>query len=126
MRIGDGRPVRITPSLLFFHKASALREIYWDPKCNQKSTMYGHEAIGPTSIFQILDGQQHKVFRKALGGGVWAIGSLKKSWEARLDGLIRNWKENQVQISKKGEIVALSNKVASVLSGQTCLYDALT
>lgn len=108
----DGRPIRITPSLLFFHRASDLREIYWDPKCNKKSTMYGHESIGPTSIFQVLDGQEHKALRKALGGGVWAIGSLKKNWEARLDGIIRNFKENQVQAEKRGETVVLSNKVA--------------
>jgi hypothetical protein len=108
----DGRPVRIMPSLLLFHKASALREIYWDPACNNKSSMYGHESIGPTSLFTTLDGQEHKAIRKALGGAWWASGSLKKNWETRVDDLIRNFKANQTKRINNKEIIVLSDKVA--------------
>jgi hypothetical protein len=40
MQTGD-RPIRVSPTLLLFPRPSALRDIYWDPRCNQKSTLYG-------------------------------------------------------------------------------------
>ncbi|POS78609.1 cytochrome P450 17A1 [Diaporthe helianthi] len=108
----DGKPIRITPSLLFFHKASALPEIYWNAKCNTKSSTYGHEALGPKSIFQVMDSQEHKELRKALGGAPWGGGLIKKNWEARVDDLIRLFLSNQKQRIETGEPVILSDKVA--------------
>jgi hypothetical protein len=34
-------PIRISPTMLLFPRPSALKDIYWDPKCNQKAAMYG-------------------------------------------------------------------------------------
>ena len=63
-------PIRISPSLLLFPRPSALPEIYWDPKCNQKTGLYGTGAMGPPNLFTTLDGEVHKSLRKALGAPV--------------------------------------------------------
>jgi hypothetical protein len=52
--------------MLLFPKPSALKEIYWDPKCNQKSGLYGSGVLGPPHLFTTLDGDVHKSLRKAL------------------------------------------------------------
>ncbi|KAI3398021.1 hypothetical protein diail_9998 [Diaporthe ilicicola] len=108
----DGRPIRITPTLLFFYKASALHTIYWSPKCNTKSSMYGHDALGPRAIFQVTDGQEHKELRKAVGGAPWGVGLIKKNWESRVDDLVRTFLSNQDRRVATGEPVILTNKVA--------------
>ncbi|KAI7779521.1 hypothetical protein LA080_000805 [Diaporthe eres] len=108
----DGRPIRITPTLLFFYKASALNDIYWNSKCNTKSSMYGHDALGPRSIFQVTDSQEHKELRKAVGGAPWGVGLIKKNWESRVDNLIRMFLSNQKKPIETGEPVILSDKVA--------------
>jgi hypothetical protein len=54
--------------MLLFPKPSALKEIYWDPKCNQKSGLYGSGVLGPPHLFTTLDGDYHKDLRKALAG----------------------------------------------------------
>ena len=61
-------PIRISPTMLLFPKPSALKEIYWDPKCNQKSGLYGSGVLGPPHLFTTLDGEVHKSLRKALAG----------------------------------------------------------
>lgn len=108
----DGRPIRITPTLLFFYKASTLTEIYWNPKCNTKSSMYGHEALGPKAIFQVTDSQEHKELRKAVGGAPWGVGLIKKNWEPRVDDLVRMFLSNMRERAAAGEPVILSDKVA--------------
>lgn len=108
----DGRPIRITPTLLFFYKASTLNEIYWSPKCNTKSSMYGHDALGPRAIFQVTDSQEHKELRKAVGGAPWGVGLIKKNWESKVDNLIRMFLSNQKKPIETGEPVILSDKVA--------------
>jgi hypothetical protein len=45
-----------------------LKEIYRDPKCNQKSGLYGTGVLGPPHLFTTLDGEEHKALRKTLGG----------------------------------------------------------
>jgi hypothetical protein len=67
LRVAD-RPIRISPSLLLFPKPSSLKEIYRDPKCNQKSGLYGTGVLGPPHLFTTLDGEEHKYLRRALGG----------------------------------------------------------
>lgn len=54
--------------MLLFPKPSALKEIYWDPACNQKSGLYGTGILGPPHLFTTLDGETHKNLRKALAG----------------------------------------------------------
>jgi hypothetical protein len=54
--------------MLLFPKPSTLKEIYWDPKCNQKSGLYGSGVLGPPHLFTTLDGDVHKSLRKALAG----------------------------------------------------------
>jgi cytochrome P450 len=74
--------------------------------------MYGHEALGPKSIFQITDSQEHKELRKAVGGTSWGVGLLKKNWEARVDNLIQMFHSNNLRRAHAGEPVILSDKVA--------------
>jgi hypothetical protein len=52
--------------MLLFPKPSALKDIYWDSKCNQKSGLYGSGILGPPHLFTTLDGDVHKSLRKAL------------------------------------------------------------
>jgi hypothetical protein len=120
--VENGQPVRIAPSLLLFPKASALREIYWDPKCNDKSAMYGHEPLVPTSIFTTIDGQKHKILRKALGGPKWSVGVFKKNWEARVDELTRTWKTNQLREDTRP--IELGNKFTYVIIVQVAIFDS--
>jgi hypothetical protein len=40
----DERPIRISPTMLLFPRPSALKDIYWDPKLNQKAMLYGSGA----------------------------------------------------------------------------------
>lgn len=62
------KPIRIQPNMLLFPKPSALKEIYWDPKNNHKSDLYGTGILGPPHLFSTLDGDTHRDLRKALGG----------------------------------------------------------
>ncbi|KAF8849671.1 hypothetical protein BDZ45DRAFT_680356 [Acephala macrosclerotiorum] len=64
--------------MLLFPKPSALKEIYWDPKCNRKSGPYGSGVLGPPHLFTTLDGDYYKNLRKALSNAPWSIGGLKK------------------------------------------------
>jgi hypothetical protein len=70
------KPIRISPSLLLFPKPSALKEIYRDPKCNQKSGLYGTGVLGPPHLFTTLNGNEHRDLRKALGGAPVSPGGL--------------------------------------------------
>ncbi|KAH8589289.1 cytochrome P450 17A1 [Bisporella sp. PMI_857] len=109
---GDGVPIRITPNIVFFYRAASLRGIYWDPQCNTKSRMYGHETLGAPSMFQALDGQDHRALRKVLGGSAWSIGSLKNAWESRFDSQIRIFVSKETVRAKNKEPIVLSDKVS--------------
>jgi hypothetical protein len=61
-------PIRVAPSLLLFPKPSSLKDIYWNPKLNNKSGLYGTGILGPPHLFSTLDGEEHRALRKALGG----------------------------------------------------------
>lgn len=54
--------------MLLFPRPSALKDIYWDPKLNQKAGLYGTGILGPPHLFTTLDGDTHKSLRKALAG----------------------------------------------------------
>lgn len=54
--------------MLLFPTTSALKEIYWDPKLNTKSGLYGSGLLGPPGLFTTLRGDVHKSLRKALSG----------------------------------------------------------
>ena len=98
--------------MLLFPKPSAIRDIYWDPKHNTKTGLYGTGALGPPNLFTTLDGNEHKALRKALGGPQWSFGALKKIWEPRIDELIRLFTQRMTDFAQRGEPVILSDKVA--------------
>jgi cytochrome P450 len=109
---GTDSPIRISPSLLLFPTPSALKLIYWDPVLNEKSGLYRSGALGPPSLFSTLESDVHKTLRKALGGPQWAIGSLKKEWEPRIDDLIQLFIQKMTAKAKLEENVVLCDKVA--------------
>jgi hypothetical protein len=116
------KPIRISPELLLFPKPSALKEIYWEPKLNKKTSLYGTGILGPPHLFTTLDGDEHRSLRKALGGPQWSIGSLKNNWEPRIDDQVQLFVEKMTERAEKGDQVILSDKVAYVASllGSTC------
>ncbi|KAF6802326.1 cytochrome P450 monooxygenase [Colletotrichum sojae] len=111
-RYGTDKPIRIAPTLLFFPQPEALKDIYWDPKCNNKSPFYGSGALGPPQLFSTLDGNVHKALRKALAGPAWTIGGLKNNWEPRIDEHIKLFVQRMSEFASRNEPVILSDKVA--------------
>lgn len=98
--------------MLLFPKPSALKEIYWDPKCNQKSGLYGSGILGPPHLFTTLDGDYHKGLRKALSNAPWSIGGLKNEWESRIDNQVSLFVRKMNERAETYERVCLSDKVA--------------
>lgn len=119
------KPIRISPTLLLFPKPSSLKEIYWEPKLNQKTSLYGTGVLGPPHLFTTLDGDVHRSLRKALGGPHWSIGSLKNSWESRIDDQVQLFVEKMTKRAEKKDKVILSDKVAYVCPSITtsCLWN---
>ncbi|KAI1496332.1 cytochrome P450 [Biscogniauxia marginata] len=111
-RYGTEGPIRIAPTLLLFPNPEHMRDIYWDPKCNTKADLYGSGALGPPSLFSTQDGEKHRRLRRALGGSQWTIGSLKKTWEPRLDELITLFTEKMTEFAQAREEIMLCDKVA--------------
>ncbi|KAI8251615.1 hypothetical protein K4K58_008676 [Colletotrichum sp. SAR11_239] len=106
------KPIRVAPTLLLFPQSAALKDIYWDPKCNNKSMFYGTGSLGPPHLFSTLDGNVHKSLRKALGGPQWSIGGLKNNWESRFDSHIQLFISRMSDFARNNEPVILSDKVA--------------
>ncbi|TLS26868.1 hypothetical protein PpBr36_04793 [Pyricularia pennisetigena] len=111
-RYGASQPIRIAPNLLLFPQPSAVKEIYWDQRCNNKGLFYGSGALGPPHLFTTLDGDQHRDLRKALGGPHYTIGTLKKHWEPRFDDLILTALEKWGELAERDETILLGDKVA--------------
>jgi len=88
-----------------------LKEIYWDPKCNTKSNLYGSGALGPPSLFSILDGEEHKQLRRALSNAPWTIGQLKNTWENRFDERVSLFIKKMNEHAVEGRLVCISDKV---------------
>ncbi|KAJ0385842.1 hypothetical protein COL922a_005547 [Colletotrichum nupharicola] len=109
---GTDKPIRVAPTLLLFPQSAALKDIYWDPKCNNKSMFYGTGSLGPPHLFSTLDGNVHKPLRKALGGPQWSIGGLKNNWEPRFDAHIQLFISRMSDFARNNEPVILSDKVA--------------
>ncbi|KAF9880897.1 cytochrome p450 [Colletotrichum karsti] len=109
---GTDKPIRVAPTLLLFPQTAALKDIYWDPKCNTKSRFYGTGSLGPPHLFTTLDGNAHKSLRKALGGPQWSMGGLKNNWEARFDSHIQLFVRRMSEFAERNEPVVLSDKVA--------------
>ncbi|KAK4183174.1 Pisatin demethylase [Podospora australis] len=103
-------PIRIAPTVLLFSKPSAIREIYGTPSLNVKSGVYDSGMLGPPSFFTILDGNEHRALRKALGGPQWSFGTLKNVWEERIDKLIRLFNAKMTERADRGEPVILCDK----------------
>ena len=98
--------------MLLFPKPSALKDIYWDPKNNQKSPLYGTGILGPPHLFTTLSGDTHRDLRKALGGQQWSIGSLKNKWEPRVDDQVSLFVRKMTERVETHETVCISDKVA--------------
>jgi cytochrome P450 len=98
--------------MLVFPRPSALKDIYWDPKCNQKSGLYGTGALGPPHLFTTLDAEEHKALRKALNNAPWTIGQLKNTWENRFDDQVSLFVEKMDEHAVAGRSLCLSDKVA--------------
>jgi cytochrome P450 len=106
-------PIRISPTMLLFPHPSALREIYRDPRLNTKTGVYGSGTIGtPESLFEIIDGEEHKALRKALSNAPWTIGQLKNQWEPRFDAHILLFLEKMREHASANRVICLSDKVA--------------
>ncbi len=106
------KPIRISPTMLLFPRASALRDIYRDPACNLKARLYGSGVLGPPHLFSTLDGDSHRELRRALANAPWTIGPLKKAWESRFDSLIELFTANMREHAEAQRRVCLSDKVA--------------
>ncbi|KAF1996048.1 cytochrome P450 [Amniculicola lignicola CBS 123094] len=111
-KYGTEQPIRISPTMLMFPRPSALKDIYWDPKCNQKAPFYGTGALGPPHLFTTLEGEQHKNLRKALSNAPWTIGQLKNTWEKRFDDQVNLFVAKMEEHASANREVCLSDKVA--------------
>ncbi|CAO2652676.1 Nn.00g009590.m01.CDS01 [Neocucurbitaria sp. VM-36] len=111
-KYGTDRPIRISPTMLLFPRPSALKDIYWDPKCNFKSGLYGTGALGPPHLFTTLDSEQHKQLRKAVSNAPWTIGQLKNTWESRFDEQVNLFIRKMREHAAANRVICLSDKVA--------------
>lgn len=98
--------------MLVFPRPSAIRDIYWDPKCNLKAGLYGSGALGPPHLFTTLDPEQHKQLRKALSNAPWTIGQLKNEWEPRIDAHVNLFVSKMSEHAAVHRTVCVSDKVA--------------
>lgn len=98
--------------MLLFPRPSALKDIYWDPPCNQKAGLYGTGALGPPHLFTTLDGEEHRLLRKALSNAPWTIGQLKNTWEHRFDDQVSLFVEKMHEHASAKRTICLSDKVA--------------
>jgi cytochrome P450 len=129
----DERPIRVAPTVLLFPRPSALKDIYRDAKLNEKALMYGSGAyvcpssntekerltagfrqhrLGPPHLVTTLDGEKHRLLRKALSNAPWTIGPLKNTWETRFDDQVRLFIEKMREHAAAQRTVVLSDKVA--------------
>ncbi|TVY54176.1 Cytochrome P450 monooxygenase gsfF [Lachnellula cervina] len=109
---GTNVPIRISPNMLLLPKPTALKSIYWDPKCNEKASMFGSGVLGPPHLFTICDAEEHRVMRKALAGPHWSMSYLKNSLESKIDNVIRLFVQNMTEKADKQVQINFSNKVA--------------
>jgi hypothetical protein len=66
--------------MLLFPKPSSLKDIYREPKLNNKSGLYGTGILGPPHLFSTLDGEEHRTLRKALGGSAVCLRPPLDDW----------------------------------------------
>ncbi|KAJ4395038.1 hypothetical protein N0V91_011104 [Didymella pomorum] len=111
-RYGTDKPIRISPTMLLFPNASALKDIYRSPACNRKTNLYGSGVLGPPHLFSTLDGDEHKALRKALSNAPWTIGQLKNTWEPRFDAQVNLFTTKMAEHADAGRTICLSDKVA--------------
>ncbi|OAL53260.1 cytochrome P450 [Pyrenochaeta sp. DS3sAY3a] len=111
-KYGTDSPIRISPTMLLFPRPSALKDIYWDPPCNQKAGLYGTGALGPPHLFTTLDGEEHRLLRKALSNAPWTIGQLKNTWEHRFDDQVNLFVDKMHEHAAAKRTICLSDKVA--------------
>ena len=74
--------------MLLFANPSSLKDIYREPKLNNKSPLYGTGMLGPPHLFSTLDSEDHRVLRKALGGPTvcWQLQSMTQRLTNSLSG----------------------------------------
>ncbi|KAH6692882.1 cytochrome P450 17A1 [Leptodontidium sp. MPI-SDFR-AT-0119] len=115
-KYGTDCPIRIAPKLLVLLRPEDLREIYADPKCNTKSEFYNIGVLGPKQLFSTMPADEHRESRAALGGKPWTIGSLKNTWEVRIDQLIALFINKMSERAGNKMIVDLGDKMGEFAS----------
>lgn len=95
-----------------FPSPSALKHIYWSAHLNTKGGMYRSGALGPTQILTTVDGEEHRVLRKALSNAPWTIGQLMKTWEPRFDNQITLFIRKMHEHADAQRTICFSDKVA--------------
>ncbi|KAK4175766.1 putative cytochrome P450 E-class, group I [Triangularia setosa] len=108
----SARAIRISPNLLFFPHTSALKSIYWSQAHNHKGSLYGTGALGPTSLFSTISGDDHKALRKSLGGSQWSVSYLKNEQEPRIDNLVSSLVAQLSDLSPNDAVVSIDDKLA--------------
>jgi hypothetical protein len=111
MSVAD-HPIRISPTMLLFPKPSAFKDIYRDPQCNTRAGMYDSGALGPPHLVSTIDGEKHRVLRKALSNAPWSIGPLKNAWESRFDDHVSLLIKKLGEHAEAKRTICLSDKVA--------------
>ncbi|EOA80982.1 uncharacterized protein SETTUDRAFT_124398 [Exserohilum turcica Et28A] len=111
-KYGTDHPIRISPTLLLFPKPSSLRDIYRDPQCNTKGGLYRAGSLGPASLVTTIDGERHRLLRKALSNAPWTIGPLKNEWESRFDDHISLFIQKFHEHAEANRTICLSDKVS--------------
>jgi cytochrome P450 len=111
-KYGDEKPIRVTPNVLLFPSPSALRDIYWDQKCNTKGRIYGSGLFGNPNVVNTMEAGEHRALRKSLSNGPWTIGPLKRNWEPRFDELIELFAKKMHEHAVAGRTVNVADKVA--------------
>jgi hypothetical protein len=77
---------------------------------NQKAGLYATGQLGPTHLVTLLDGEQHRVLRKALSNAPWAVAYLKKQWEPRFDDHISLFMSKMREHAAANRVICLSDK----------------
>lgn len=68
--------------------------------------------LGPPHLFSTLDGDEHRILRKALSNAPWTIGQLKNTWETRFDALVNLFIGKMRENAEGKRTVCLSDRAA--------------
>lgn len=66
---------------------------------------------GPPSLVTVIDGDAHRVLRKALSNGPWTIGSLKNTYESTFDDHIMLFIRKLCEHAEAKRTICISEKL---------------